>query len=97
MNKANQKIDPKSFGWACAAAAALYWSFYSVGGLLLLATEIYISGFYGYTDLCGYNWRPELVRFLGNLFILSSGAGLTGWLVGSLYNFFNKISDAELP
>lgn len=94
---AEAKINSKSFGLAGAIVAAIYWSVYSAGSFVLLAAEVCLSGYYGYTDLSNYNWKPEIARFFAVLIFLSLGAGLTLRLIAAFYNLLNKNSGAKLP
>lgn len=90
------KIDPRSFGLSIGVTAALFWGIYSTSALLLLVIEVYISGFYGYTDLSNYDWKPELDEFFAALSAISLVAGLTGWLIAAFYNFLNGIFEPKL-
>lgn len=94
---AESKINPKLVGLAGVIVAAIYWSVYSAGVFALLVAEVYLSGYYGYTDLSSYNWKPEIARFFAFLIVLSLSAGLTLWLVAAFYNLLNKYSGAKLP
>lgn len=90
-----ERIDSLVFGFAAGLAAALFWGIYSAVGLLLLVVEVYISGFYGYTDLCSYEWKPEITEFLARLMLVACGAGLAGWLTASLYNLLDGIFEPK--
>ena len=90
------KINSQSLGLSFGFTAAFFWGVYSTGVLLLLIIEVYISGFYGYTDLSNYDWKPELAEFFLFLFAISFGAGLMGWLIAALYNFLNGIFEPKL-
>lgn len=90
------KINSQSFGLSLAVAAAIFWGAYSAGVLLLRIIEVYVSGFYGYTDLSGYEWKPEITDFFAGLVAIGLVGGLGGWLIASFYNFLNGIFELKL-
>lgn len=93
---AETKINPKAFGLAIAVTVSLFWSLRSAGAFLLMALEVYISGFYGYTDLSGYDWKPEIARFAACLLVFGFGAYFAGWTVAAVYNFLSGFGKLKL-
>ena len=89
------KINTRSCGLSVALVAALFQGFYSALALLRLIIEVYISGFYGYTDLKNYDWKPELSEFFMRLIVISLSAGAAAWLAASVYNFLNEATQPE--
>ena len=86
------KINTRSCGLSIALAAALFWGLYHGLALLELLIEVYISGFYGYTDLSNYDWKPDLAEFVGRLIVISFGAGAAAWMAASAYNLLTEVS-----
>ena len=89
------KINTRSCGLSVALVAALFWGFYSALALLRLIIEVYISGFYGYTDLKSYDWKPELSEFSMRLIVISLGAGAATWITASVYNLLTEVFQPE--
>ena len=92
----NGRINKRTFGLSIAVGAALVWGMYCAGALLLLIVEVYISGFYGYTNLSNYNWKPELADFFAELLAIGLVAGLAGWLIAFFYNLLNGFFEPKL-
>lgn len=92
----NTKIDAHSIGLSVALVAALFWGVYSSLALMQQVFEVYMSGFYGYTDLNNFDWQPELSAFFRRLVWMSLGAGAAAWLTASLYNRLNELVPPRL-
>lgn len=90
------KINTGSCGLSVALVAALFWGFYSALALMRLIIEVYISGFYGYTNLSRYEWKPDVMEFFARLIVISLTAGAAAWLAAALYNFLNEMVHPKL-
>ena len=89
------KINTRSFGLSVALVVAIFWGFYSALALMRLIIEVYISGFYGYTNLSNYDWNPYLAEFFARLIVISLGAGAAAWMTASLYNLLTEVFQPE--
>jgi hypothetical protein len=92
----SSRISSRNFGLCIAVGAALFWGVYSAGVLLQRIVEVYLGGFYGYTDLNNYEWKPELTDFFAGLLACGLAAGLSGWLIASVYNLLNDVLEPKL-
>lgn len=80
------KLDVNKFALAAAAAIAVIWVICSLIVVLLPGMSMVAGGHMMHTDFSGMNWNMHFTGFLvgGILWVLS--AGVTAWLLASIYN-----------
>jgi hypothetical protein len=90
------KVRSTNLGISVAIAAALVWSFYCVGdiGFRFLMAFLFDGG--NLFNGNNFNWTEYLNKYLGQLTLISFGSGLTGWLVGEIYNDLNEVFETGL-
>lgn len=80
------KLDATKFGIASAGAFAIIWTICSVFVMLMPETMMEMSGQMVHADLSAMRWNMGLTGVLFGLIAWSFISGITGWLIGVIYN-----------
>ncbi len=83
-------IDAIKLGLALAFVTATLWFICSLLVAVLPGEMTFMSGHMTHTHLEHFSWHMSLYGFLVGLLAWSSIAFITGWLIGSAYNFLAK-------
>ncbi|MEX2131572.1 MAG: DUF5676 family membrane protein [Pseudohongiellaceae bacterium] len=80
------KLDASKFGLASAATVAVLWIICSLLVLLIPDMAMNASGYMTHADFSSMQWRMGFGGVLAGLALWSVIAGLSGWLLASIYN-----------
>ena len=80
------KLNATKFGVASAVAFAILWVICSLFVVVMPGMMMEMSGHMVHTDLAGIQWHMGLTSVVIGLFAWSFVAGITGWLVATIYN-----------
>ncbi len=79
-------LDAKKFSLACAGAFAILWLVCSLLVVISPMGMMNMSGNMIHGDLTGMRWSMGFFGFIIGLIVWSFLAGITGWLIATLYN-----------
>ncbi len=87
------KINSLSLSLSSAATVAILWTVYSAAAFSLTILAINLSGEMGYLDFSDFDWKHTFSQFVVSLLMWSGRAGVTGWVIATVYNELFEIYD----
>lgn len=90
------KINSLLLSLSSAVTVAVLWTVYSAAAFSLTILAINFSGEMGYLDFSDFDWKHTFSLFSVSLILWSGSAGITGWMIATVYNDLSEIYGIKL-
>jgi hypothetical protein len=81
------KLNPTGLAAAAAAAFAIVWTACSILVAILPSAMSNMTGHMVHAHMENFSWMLDWSGYLIGLVAWSAWAAVTGWLIGTIYNF----------